>query len=124
VKKGWIPILVFSVITLSSLLPGRAFSDSSLLDINHLDKYLHIAMYFFGSFSLGYFLNSKKIQKIRSWILLCVLVTAYGVLLEEIQEWIIPGRGFELLDIIANFIGTILGLAATWIIVKNRNYGN
>lgn len=53
-----------------------------------------------------------------------MLVTAYGVLLEGIQEWIIPGRGFELLDIIANFIGTILGFAATWIIVKNRNYGN
>lgn len=106
------------------MLPGRAFSDSSLLDINHLDKYLHIAMYFFGSFSLGYFLNSKKFRKNRSWILLCVLVTAYGVLLEGIQEWIIPGRGFELLDIIANFIGTILGLAATWIIVKNINYGN
>lgn len=81
-------------------------------------------MYFFGSTSLGFCLNSKEIQRNQSWVLLCGLVTAYGVLLEGIQEWIIPGRGFELLDIIANFIGTILGFAATWIIVKNINYGN
>ncbi len=124
VKKGWIPIIVFSFITLSSLLPGRTISDSPWLKINHLDKYLHILMYFFGSITLGYFLKLNKIQKNQSWISMCGLVIAYGAFLESIQEWIVTGRSFETLDIIANFIGTIVGFAATWIIAKNRNYGN
>ena len=43
-----------------------------------------------------------------TWVFLAC--TIYGILMEGMQYAFFPGRYFEVLDIIANIIGAIIGL--------------
>ncbi len=119
-----VPILVIGIITLSSLLPGDSLSNSPFSVIPHIDKYIHIVMYFLGMISIGLAYAKRWAEKKKQFFIVACLLLLYSGSLEGIQEYVIPGRSFELFDIIANFIGTLLGYITTLIIVKKRNYGN
>jgi VanZ family protein len=51
-----------------------------------------------------------------------LIATAYGVL-DECHQLFVPGRSFEVLDMVANGIGALLASAAlwTWGIIRPRN---
>ena len=123
-KIGWIPIAGFVIITASSLLPGDAFEDSQLTDVSHLDKIVHLAMYFVLMISLGPSMIPQFDSKKLSRIYLPLSVFLYSVLLEVLQNFLALGRSFEVLDIIANFIGVILGYLIILKFVKKRYYGD
>jgi VanZ family protein len=123
-KIGWIPLVGFVVITISSLLPVVGFKDSQLTDVNHLDKYIHFIMYFVWMVSLGPSifpqLDTNKVGRVY----LPLSVFLYSVLLEVLQKVLALGRSFEVLDIITNFIGVFLGYLTILKFVKIEYHGN
>ena len=56
-------------------------------------------------------------QQLFVWVALGSSV--YGIIMEYIQKYFIPNRSFDLLDIIADTIGSIAGLVlATKVYIK------
>lgn len=47
-----------------------------------------------------------------------VLLVALVVLFEELSQWLVPGRTFDLLDLAADGVGLALGAAIAWIVQR------
>ncbi len=81
-----------------------------------LDKIAHMAVYFLLALSLGWSssrrsgLNGAKI----GWITLVCIV--YGILMEWMQYSFLSDRFFEIHDIIANIIGSVVGAVFIFLI--------
>jgi VanZ family protein len=86
-----------------------------------LDKVIHVSFYLALSFLwLSYLYVSGKITEIIKTILGVIIICfIYGTVIEVIQELWVPSRGADLLDVMANTIGAILGSFLFWNI-KNR----
>lgn len=123
-KIGWIPLVGFVIITISSLLPVVAFKDSQLTDVNHLDKYIHFILYFVWMVSLGPSILPQLDRYKIGRIYLPLSIFFYSVLLEVLQKVLALGRSFEVLDIITNFIGVLLGYLTILKFVKKEYHGN
>ena len=78
----------------------------------HLDKVIHFIMFlvfailFYISVASG---SNDKNTNLKVIILILAISLAYGYLIEIIQRYI-PGRDFELEDIVAGGAGTLTGL--------------
>lgn len=86
--------------------------------VPHLDKVLHLLAYvILAVFWCFYFLNSG-IKKALKTSLTATLV--FGILLESVQEWINPLRMFDLLDLLANCIGVVIGTIIVHYLSKSK----
>jgi len=83
-----------------------------LSDIVGTDKLGHMAIYaVFSILMLWAFFKSRNQMPSNTNALLIVgLSSAYGLLMEIMQFSFFTGRYFEVLDIIANIIGSFIGL--------------
>lgn len=97
--------LIWSLSTTSSL-PPIPWNFLSPDKVGHLVFYAILTLLIIGGFvhSLAW-----KRKGAKSWILFCMAIAGfYGIYLEFVQATI-PGRSFDYADMLANFIGTILG---------------
>ena len=113
VAVGWTIILIAG-----TLLPKEVVSQSNWLDIRHFDKVSHLF-----AFALLVYLWSttliEKTTKIKAARIAFYGSIFLGVLLEILQWQLNVGRYFEILDIIANIIGSIVGLIAFYKLFKH-----
>lgn len=96
---------------------GSLTSTSQFPDVNivSFDKVIHVAIYFVFSVLLFYgIIKQAASNKKKQFILVLTLLIAslLGVSLEVLQYLGTAGRSFEMLDILANIIGSFLGVAA------------
>jgi len=85
---------------------------NSLFDgIGWGDKIIHFILFFFLSFFAlaGWPLSIKKV---------IVFILVYALLSEVLQEFYVPGRSFQLYDLVADTVGLI---AALLIFYPNKN---
>lgn len=97
-------LLIFGV----SIMKSDSVLPSYLFGIEHLDKIVHLFMYFTLTSAIlleGYI--SKSITLRVSNIMILIFAILYGGILELIQGVSNCGRSFDFIDIIANSIGTI-----------------
>ena len=104
-------------IFVASLLPKGAVNKSGLLDIPHLDKFSHAIMYAIFVF-LWSKLLSQKVSRVKGARVAFYISILLGLLMEVLQRMMEMGRHFDILDIIANIIGSIIGLTAFYKIIK------
>ena len=113
VATAWTIVLI-----LATLLPKEAVSQSNFLNIPHFDKIAHLC-----SFALLVYLWSialkEKVSNVKASRLAFYGSIILGVVLEILQWQLNVGRHFEILDIIANIIGSIVGLIAFYKIIKH-----
>jgi VanZ family protein len=103
-----LPILWGAWIIYLSLLPGNA-GILKLFGIPHFDKVAHMGAYGVWSF-LFLFAAQKTLgdsKKIMWWIIGALILVGCG--LEFAQYYMHEGRSFEVLDMVANSIGSVLG---------------
>ena len=100
-------LLSFVVIFFSFFLINPSFSGQGN------DKYLHIVAYLFLSFSAAF-------RKPINYILIFSYFFLFGLVIELIQPYF--DRHFELLDIIANSIGTLLAITFAGLLRKYYSY--
>ena len=108
----YIPITWSIIIGILLALPGSALPNEAAFKIPQFDKIVHISL--FGGFVLFWGLNLSKripetIRLVRWFFLVYVLANVYGIGMEYVQKYWIPGRDFDLADIIADMIGAGLG---------------
>jgi len=113
-KKNQLAILValtWSLITTVLLcLPGSAFPKENWFDKIWLDKWIHI-----GIFTLMVFLWCRSITTLTEkksilFIQVAFYFFLYGIAMEFVQKYFIPNRSFDIGDIIADGVGSIMGL--------------
>lgn len=100
-----------------SLMPKEAMPKSNWMDFANFDKLSHLVSYAIFVF-LWSKLLSVKVGRVKGARIAFYVSIALGVLMEFLQWQMNSGRYFEILDIIANIIGSIIGLTAFYKINK------
>jgi VanZ family protein len=106
--------LLFVVISLTFLLllPGNDLEGSSWWETYKIDKVVHIVTFSILSLSTSITLSKLRVlidTNYRLMTLILVVCTIFGTILEFLQQELRVGRSVELLDIVADCIGVLLG---------------
>jgi VanZ family protein len=111
-KRIWysfIPsILWFLIIVVGSFMPS-----SNVPKVDVSDKWVHFVFYAIFSFLLYFPLKTYTINRtivVSKWLLVLIVSTTIGILVEVIQHNFIEGRYGEGLDVLANTLGVITAL--------------
>ena len=103
-------ILWALIILLASTLPG---SELPKTQIPGIDKFIHILFYVVLVFLLQIALVKQFIFSSKRYYAGTISASIsffYGVFIEMLQYHLIDGRSFEILDVLANGIGCLLGI--------------
>jgi len=105
--KLWGALVAQISATVAMLWPSPDLPD---IDVPMADKWAHFivfgVLYFLWAFAL-----SKSAIKQLTWRLAFVLLF-YGIIIEVIQQYWYVSRTGDLMDVVANSIGILLGLIA------------
>ncbi len=104
-------------ITAVFLLPASEIPKYRFLN----DKVIHVLLYIVLSFIwlLCFYIYNNKYVSLKNLTIIIFLCFVYGIIIESIQQLFITSRYADILDILANSIGSILGALIFWN-VKNR----
>ena len=110
--SGWWVVLWSVIILLLSTMPGVNLPES-LADLFSWDKLAHCIVY-----GTQVYLALRYFGRPTAGQTLGVLIGSflYGAAMEGIQYGFFPGRYFELLDIAANAVGSLLG----WLLFRGQ----
>lgn len=111
---AWTLITIVLLCLPGSSLPGDGIQ---LFEIPNFDKIVHIML--FGGIVLfwgGYYAGYRPLDRpwIKLIIILAILSTGLGIVLEYVQFYFIPQRSFDKYDIVADACGSLL--AACWLL--------
>ena len=104
--------IIWTLLTIGLLcLPGKVIPGLGLFGIKHLDKLAHIVL--FGGFVLLWGLYSWQRKKLRfDWLFalggITIISIALGITMEYVQVNFIPNRSFDIWDIWADVVGSVL----------------
>ena len=108
----YVPVTWTIVIGILLALPGSVLPREEAFYIPQLDKIVHITL--FGGFVFLWDLRvsnrSAEVYRLVRWFFVFyILANVFGIGMEYVQKYWIPGRDFDLADIIADMIGAGLG---------------
>ena len=97
----------FIIMCVLFFLPGSALpAEHGWMIMIRIDKLVH--MFLFATLFLMWRFAFNYPQKFYTiWLFLAVV--AYGLVVELVQKYWIPGRSFDLYDLLADSIGSIAG---------------
>jgi VanZ family protein len=129
---SFLPAITWFIISVVLLvIPGNDLPHSKFFDIPYFDKYIHFTMFFLLTTLFCYpLLGFNAVDSIvRSWFLrIAMYVILYGIAMEFVQKYLVKGRSFDVVDIVFDAIGSLVGLMVmneyfTKKIGPNRNRG-
>lgn len=111
---------ILSIILLT--LPGSDIPKENWLDGIYFDKWVHVGMFALLTF-LWCWAVSKRNQrslKLKTFFFeITLLAIAFGVLMEFVQGYFIPGRSCDITDMIADTVGAAAGFFySSWRFIK------
>ncbi|MBS1920060.1 MAG: VanZ family protein [Bacteroidetes bacterium] len=112
--------LIISVILLT--LPGSDLPEESWLDGIYFDKWVHVGMFALLTFLWCWVMSKRKsvavgLKTIFFEIALSAIV--FGILMEFVQRYFVPGRSFDIGDMIADAAGALAGyFYSRWKFIK------
>lgn len=112
-----IGIVYTLLITIALLSPT---SDIPKIDIAFLDKLIHVIIHWILSFIwLWYGFSTDKYHiTVRTIFVILIICFSYGLAIEALQHWFTQTRSFDVFDLAANGIGSLIGLLTFWIVRK------
>ncbi|WMJ72873.1 VanZ family protein [Cytophagaceae bacterium ABcell3] len=109
-----------------TLFPGQEMPDLSVWDMFSFDKFAHIFVFavqvflLIVGFTKQYTFDTLRKHPVRYAILFSFLL---GFLIEFFQS-LIPGRGFDYFDLVADFVGCVLGWVGFYFVYQFRSEYN
>lgn len=113
VKSRYLLLAVWAVIILVLCgLPPQDVEKMKLFNFPQLDKFVHMALYLgFGLFVMAVLTLHKRLRGTKTIYLIAIAICAlYGWIIELLQRYLFVGRSYELLDLLADIIGAVLGV--------------
>lgn len=115
IKPSFLPFIIWFIIsTVLLTLPGSALPQENWLGKIWFDKWVHIGMFSIMAFLAcwGYtkktWVDFRKLKE--NFILIGCGCLLYGIAMEFVQKYFIPNRSFDAGDIIADGIGSTIGV--------------
>ncbi|MEO6328218.1 MAG: VanZ family protein [Ginsengibacter sp.] len=127
--KKFLPgIAWFFVVLILMCLPGEDIPPSDWLNIDFLDKWLHAGVFGLLVFLFCWpFYKSAfgKDERKHYFIKIALATSIWGLAIEFIQKFFIPGRSFDLFDWAADSVGALLGFFICFylFIKKEKTFG-
>ena len=107
-SRQW-PALTWTLIIFILLaIPGSVIPKEQGFSIPHFDKFVHAVLFGGFVFFWSYYYSRKKWtlrRKVRIFFIIFIVACAYGISMEYVQKYFIPGRDYDQEDIIADIIG-------------------
>ena len=94
------------VIVFLSLVSADQVSVISIWDITGIDKVSHLVSYLLHTFL---WCMATRNSKIPVYFVL-IFSASFGIIMEICQFYLFNGRTFELLDVLANILGSLAGI--------------
>ena len=113
---GWIIVMLILTWT-----PGEALPKPEFLDINIIEFSAHFGMFLVFSFLLAGYVHYKDesgISKGKIFITVIIISLIFSLVTEG-GQLIIPGRYFDVLDMVMNLMGTLIGI---WLFFQKIKY--
>jgi VanZ family protein len=106
----WLAPTWFIFTTILLCLPGSVFPKENWFDKIWLDKWIHIALFSFMVFLWCWFVRARLNKRSNLLVQIFLYSVLYGIVMEFIQKFFIPNRSFDIGDIVADAIGSGIGL--------------
>ncbi|MBT8327430.1 MAG: VanZ family protein [Bacteroidia bacterium] len=117
--KAHIPAIAWTLfIATSCLLPASVFEDFTFDSLFELDKLIHLILFFTFFVLWALAINQRVKITFNEKIILLIISILYGIMIELIQSLTHHGRSYELGDVIANTIGSVIGVITIGILIK------
>jgi VanZ family protein len=118
-KKRYVyyPLLIYWLILLGlTSYPTDAFPSFGIGDkFEHLIAYLVLSIFLYLAFHFQNKYNKLK----ENPALYTILISCFYGIIDELHQYYIPGRYFDLLDLASNFIGVLLAVSVVAFFVKS-----
>ena len=105
-------VLWLLLVTILLCTPGTKFPKITWEDKIWLDKWVHIFLFMILVILWSMAYSHKKNTQIdnrKIFFKIMVVGCLYGIAIEIVQKYFIPFRSFDLMDIIADGIGCVIG---------------
>ena len=114
----WICLVWLTIIFILSAIPTTGTPKFSWSNIYGVDKIAHFVMYFSLSILIYFSLDISKIHHRYVILWSFGLSSLYGLLMEVFQHFFFANRSFDILDIIFNISGALIGVIICNFIAK------
>jgi VanZ family protein len=116
----WLPVLVYMI----AMFVGQSLPNAPEPPGPLTDKHEHF--FFYGVLAvmvLRAFTNARWRRITAAAALGAIAFSAFYGVLNEVHQRFVPGRSYDVLDMIANTIGSVLavGLVWVWSIIRRRS---
>lgn len=115
---SFIPAIVwFIFLTILLVLPGSALPNEKWFGQVELDKWVHIFLFFIvvTLWCMPFRKIFEKRKQTVVFVIIALSAIVYGIGMEFIQKYYIPGRSFELMDMGADAVGSSAGLIFSYL---------
>jgi VanZ family protein len=104
----WFPIILYCLlIFIQSSYP----SIKRAPELPHLDKVLHFIAYaLLGALFLRAFKTSRIKNNVKLMLILSILLSSLYGISDEIHQYFVPYRSADLMDVLADILGGIIGV--------------
>jgi len=113
IQYAWLFAVIF--VFVFSVLPSSDSQDNGWIQIYQLDKLFHYISH--AAIVILYFIPKIIYQKAhlnnKTMLGIFLALLVYGIAIELIQKYIVTNRYFDPLDIAANILGDLTGIAVT-----------
>jgi len=104
----WLPILIYCLlIFIQSSYP----SIESVPELPNIDKVFHFVAYaLLGALFLRAFKTSRIKNNVKLMLILSVLLSSLYGISDEIHQYFVPYRDADLMDVLADMLGGVMGV--------------
>jgi len=117
-RTFWFTLLWALFILFISVIPGEDLPSLSIWEADKLAHALVYAMLCAGVILTLRIQNTWVKNRLKAIIFALVLCNLYGAGIECIQGLFLPSRTFDIYDLMANGIGTLMGVTGSLFIFK------
>jgi len=96
----------FALTTYLLVIPGDALPKTNLVSIPYFDKLVHIGLF---AILCALWLKTRKNRGTTFDAIVVLGTIAYGVAMEFVQRDFVENRSFDVVDILADALGALLG---------------
>ena len=111
--RKFIPGLAwFFLVAFLMLLPGKDIPQVSWLEAIHFDKWVHTGSFMVMTFLFSWVFHKTPYtsqQRLNYFIKIALAASIWGLTIEFLQRFYIPGRSYDLLDWAADSFGSLVG---------------
>jgi VanZ family protein len=112
--KRFLPaVLWFVIVMVLTCMPGKDVPDISWLDSINFDKWVHMGLFGGLTFLLCWPLKTSvysRRERVHLFIKIALVSSIWGLIVEFLQRFYIPGRDYDLWDWAADSLGSFLAL--------------